>query len=149
MDSFIVSAIACLKRSALSAAHSNVSPQGQRYRAFLSFALTGQRQFAEAEKVARSEPDELSRDFALGVCAHARNDDATARDCLARIEARRSTMGVLGDYNAYVATLKGALGDLDGGLAELEQSIAARDPGVCWLGANYHFVPPARPPALD
>ncbi len=114
-----------------------LSPSGQRYRTFLALVAVGLGRLEEAEELARNEPDELSREFVFGLAAAARGDQARLRKIIAQLDAQRSTLGKLGDYNAYLGSLRGAAGDLDGGMAELEAARAARDPSIGWVKVNY------------
>ena len=114
-----------------------LSPNGQRYRTFLALAVVGLGRADEAEELARTEPDVLSRDFVFGLAAAQRRDQARLREVIAQLESKRSTLGKLGDYSAYLAAMRGEAGDLDGGMVELEAARAAHDPSIGWIKTNY------------
>jgi serine/threonine-protein kinase len=118
-----------------------LSPGGQRYRTFLAIALAGLKRFDEAEVLAHNEPDELSRMFVYGLVAAGRGDRPRLLATIAELESKRATLGQLGDYSAYLASMKGAAGDLDGAFAELNRTREARDPSIGWIKVNYLFNP--------
>ncbi len=118
-----------------------LSPGGQRYRTFLALVVVGLGRFAEAEELARDEPDPLSRLFVQGLAAAGRRDGPRLRETIAELESLRPTMGGLGDYSAYLSSMRAAAGDLDGAMAELERTRESRDPSVGWIKVNYLVRP--------
>ena len=114
-----------------------LSPSGQRYGTFLALVVVALGRFDEAEALARNETDELSRLFVFGLAAAGRGDRGRLREIIAQLEAKGATLGKLGDYYAYLAGLRGAAGDLDGGMAALDAARAAHDPSIGWIKVNY------------
>jgi TolB-like protein/Flp pilus assembly protein TadD len=118
-----------------------LAPDGHRYRAFHALTLVRLGRIEEGEALARTESDPLAQDFALGLAAAARRDLPALRRILDRLDSRRAELGRLADFNAYAAALRAAVGDLEQGIAELEQARDARDPGVGWFKINHLLEP--------
>jgi TolB-like protein/tetratricopeptide (TPR) repeat protein len=118
-----------------------LSPGGQRYRTFLALVVVALGRLDEAEELARDEPDVLSRLFVQGLAAAGSRDEGRLREKITELESKRPTLGKLGDYSAYLASLRAAAGDLDGAMAELEVTRESRDPSIGWIKVNYLVRP--------
>jgi TolB-like protein/Flp pilus assembly protein TadD len=118
-----------------------LSPGGQRYRTFLALVVVALGRFDEAEELARNEPDVLSKLFVQGLAAAGRRDQKRLQETIAELEAKRPTLGRLGDYSAYLSSMRAAAGDLDGAMAELEITRESRDPSIGWIKVNYLVRP--------
>ena len=118
-----------------------LSPGGQRYRTFLALVVVALGRFDEAEELARNEPDVLSKLFVQGLAAAGRRDERRLRETIAELESKRSTLGRLGDYSAYLSSMRAAAGDLDAAMAELEVTRESRDPSIGWIKVNYLVRP--------
>jgi TolB-like protein/tetratricopeptide (TPR) repeat protein len=118
-----------------------LSPGGQRYRTFLALVVVALGRREEAEELARDEPDVLSRLFVQGLAAAGSRDERRLRERITELESKRPTLGQLGDYSAYLASLRAAAGDLDGAMAELEVTRESRDPSIGWIKVNYLVRP--------
>ena len=118
-----------------------LSPDGQRYRGFLGITLVELGRFDEAERIARDEPDLLTRLFVQGLVAAGRGDQRRLREVIAETRSKSSSLEQLGDYPAYVGAMLAAAGDLDMAMRQVEQMRDTRDPGIGWMKVNYLFRP--------
>ncbi len=118
-----------------------LSPDGQRYRGFLGITLVELGRYDEAERLARDEPDPLTRLFVQGLVAAGRGDQRRLREIIAEIRSRSSDLEQLGDYPAYLGGLLAAAGELDVAMTQVERMRDTRDPGIGWMKVNYNFLP--------
>ncbi len=118
-----------------------LAPNGN-YHGSLSWSLTRQKRYAEAEAEVRLESDELEQAVALAVLAMSRGPEAALRDCRARFEAIAQKRGSdTADLQVVSAYLDVALGDKNRAFAALEKARASHDPATAWLRNDDHLAP--------
>ena len=79
--------------------------------------------------------------FVHGLVAAGRGDRARLLATIAELESKRPTLGQLGDYSAYLSSMRGAAGDFDGAFKELNLTRESRDPSIGWIKVNYLLDP--------
>jgi hypothetical protein len=108
----------------------------------LSWSLTKQKRYAEAEAEARLDGDEVQRELALSLLAVERGEVAEMRRYRTHLEAIARERGDnTADLQQGFALIDAALGDKDRAFAALEKARASRDPAVAWLRDDHTLAP--------
>ena len=110
-----------------------LAPNGASYHAILSWSLTAQKRFAEAEAEIARETDPVEQSLAYGLLAISQGQDARAREMVARLEQLAETNPDAADLQQSVAWICASLGEKDRAFAGLEKAKASRDPSMAWL----------------
>jgi TolB-like protein/Flp pilus assembly protein TadD len=115
---------------------------GGSYRGTLSWSLSKQQRYAEAEAEARRETDDVEQANALTFLALAQGQAAGIRECQRQLEAiARKHGGDIADLQITLAYIAAALGDKDRAFAALERARASRDPSLAWLRNDDWLAP--------
>ncbi|MBC7369156.1 MAG: TIR domain-containing protein [Undibacterium sp.] len=123
---------------------------GGNYHGILSWSLSKQKRYPEAEAEARLENDELEQAVALSILALARGQEGVIRDCRTRLEAIARKRGDdTADLQQAFAWIHAALGDKDRAFAALEKARASRDPSMAWLRNEDSLAPLFSDPRWD
>jgi TolB-like protein/Tfp pilus assembly protein PilF len=118
-----------------------LSPGGS-YHGLLSWNLTKQKRYAEAEAEARLERDELEQAVSLTLLALGRGQDAALRECRVQLEVIARKRGEdTADLQQSLAWIAAALGDKDRAFAALEKARVSRDPSMAWLRNDDSLAP--------